>query len=171
MATMTVEQLVDRLLDQRGAKCGMRLVAETSTRLNKTVADPVTGKTVAQQTVDAGLAVGVIGPYNSSVGVKTLPLYEAAGLVPVRFTTADTTGGLGVTVQPMTSQIAPVATRALRQWLGATKVALVYDSSETYTGGANAAMKAPYESRCRRSHQAWGSERRAQVLTSTTRRS
>lgn len=46
MATMTVEQLVDRLLDQRGAKCGLRLVAETSTRLNKTVADAATGKRV-----------------------------------------------------------------------------------------------------------------------------
>ena len=39
MDTMTVDQLVDRLLDQRGAKCGFRLVAETSTRLNKTVRD------------------------------------------------------------------------------------------------------------------------------------
>lgn len=39
MSTMTVEQLVNRLLDQRGAKVGMRIVAETSTRLNKTVQD------------------------------------------------------------------------------------------------------------------------------------
>lgn len=46
MATMTVDQLVDRLLDQRGAKCGLRLVAETPTRLNKTVADPAGGKRI-----------------------------------------------------------------------------------------------------------------------------
>jgi len=39
MQTMTVDQLVDRLLDQRGAKVGMRLVAETDTRLNKTIRD------------------------------------------------------------------------------------------------------------------------------------
>lgn len=43
---MKTEELVDRLLDQRGAKVGMRIVAETSTRLNKTVVDPVTGKRV-----------------------------------------------------------------------------------------------------------------------------
>jgi hypothetical protein len=43
---MTVEQLVDRLLDQRGAVCGFRMVAETSTRLNKTMPDSSTGKRV-----------------------------------------------------------------------------------------------------------------------------
>jgi hypothetical protein len=39
MDTMTSDQLVDRLLDLRGAKCGFRMVAETPTRLNKTVRD------------------------------------------------------------------------------------------------------------------------------------
>ena len=103
-------------------------------------ADADTGVSAAQAAIDEGLDA-VVGPYNSSVGVKTLPLYEDAGLVPVRFTTADTTAGLGVTVQPMTSQIAPVATRALRIWLGATKIVVIYDSTQVYTKDANTAMK------------------------------
>lgn len=103
-------------------------------------ADADKGVAAAKKAIDEGLDA-VVGPYNSSVGVKTLPLYEEAGVVAVRFTTADSTEGFGVTVQPMTSQIAPVATRALQQWLGATKVSLVYDSTETYTVDANTAMK------------------------------
>ncbi|MFM8971670.1 MAG: branched-chain amino acid ABC transporter substrate-binding protein [Actinomycetota bacterium] len=103
-------------------------------------ADAETGVKAAKAAIAEGLDA-VIGPYNSSVGVDTLPLYEEAGLVPVRFTTANTTEGLGGTVQPRTSQIAPVATRALRIWLEATKIAVIYDSTEVYTKDANTAMK------------------------------
>lgn len=71
-------------------------------------ADPVTGKTVAQQTVDAGLAVGVIGPYNSSVGLENLSIYKAGGLAIARMTSDDQTSGYGITTQPMNSQISPV---------------------------------------------------------------
>ena len=50
-------------------------------------ADPATGVTAA--TAAAAIAAGldgVIGPYDSGVGVQTLPLYEQAGMVPMRLT-------------------------------------------------------------------------------------
>jgi len=104
-------------------------------------ADPVTGVAAANAAIARGLS-GVVGPYNSGVGVKTLPLYIAAGLVPIRLTSANPTEGLGFTLQPMTSQIAPIATTAITTWEKATSVALVYDKTQTYTKDANAAMTA-----------------------------
>jgi ABC-type branched-subunit amino acid transport system substrate-binding protein len=95
-------------------------------------ADPATGVTAAKAAIATGLD-GVVGPYNSGVGAQTLPLYLAAGLTPIRLTSADSTAGLGYTLQPMTSQIAPVAAHALQEWLGATKVAIVYDPTALYT--------------------------------------
>ena len=95
-------------------------------------ADPATGVTAAEAAIAAGLD-GIVGPYNSGVGAQTLPLYLAAGLTPIRLTSADSTAGLGFTLQPMTSQIAPVAAAALEQWLGATKVAIVYGPTALYT--------------------------------------
>jgi len=62
-------------------------------------ADPTTGVQAATAAIKAGLD-GVVGPYNSGVGAKTLPLYLAAGIVPIRLTSADTTAGLGFTLQP-----------------------------------------------------------------------
>lgn len=95
-------------------------------------ADPATGVTAAKAAIAAGLD-GIVGPYNSGVGAQTLPLYLAAGLTPIRLTSADSTAGLGYTLQPMTSQIAPVAADALQTWLGAGKVAIVYDPTALYT--------------------------------------
>lgn len=43
-------------------------------------ADPATGVTAATRAIAAGLN-GVVGPYNSAVGAKTLPLYLKAGVV------------------------------------------------------------------------------------------
>jgi ABC-type branched-subunit amino acid transport system substrate-binding protein len=102
--------------------------------------DPATGVTAAKAAIAAGLA-GVVGPYNSGVGAQTLPLYLAAGLTPIRLTSADSTAGLGFTLQPMTSQIAPVAADALEHWLGATKVAIVYDPTQLYTQSVAAALQ------------------------------
>jgi branched-chain amino acid transport system substrate-binding protein len=104
-------------------------------------ADPATGVIAANRAIAAGLT-GVVGPYNSGVGVKTLPLYIKAGLVPIRLTSADSTQGFGVTLQPMTSQIAPVATTAITKWEKATSVAIIYDKTPGYTADANTAMKA-----------------------------
>ncbi len=103
-------------------------------------ADPVAGVAAAKSAIASGLT-GVVGPYNSGVGAKTLPLYLSAGLVPIRLTSANTTEGMGVTLQPMTSQIAPVATTAITTWQKATSVALIYDKTQAYTTDANAAMK------------------------------
>ena len=86
-----------------------------------------------------------MGPYNSGVGAKTLPLYLAAGIVPIRLTSADSTAGLGFTLQPMTSQIAPVAAEALTNWIGAKSVAIVYDSTQLYTQTVSTALKSLLE--------------------------
>ena len=103
-------------------------------------ADPTVGVAAAKAAIAAGLD-GVVGPYNSGVGVQTLPLYLAAGVVPVRLTSADATAGEGITLQPMASQIAPVAAKALVTWLKADSVAIAYDDSTIYTQTVAAALK------------------------------
>jgi len=103
--------------------------------------DPDAGVTAANAAVKAGLDA-VVGPYNSGVGLKTLPIYTAAGLVPLRLTSSDATAGMGFTLQPMTSQIAPVATDAIVKELKATSVAVIVDSSTDYTKSAATAMTA-----------------------------
>ena len=102
-------------------------------------ADPDTGVSAATDAIDDGLST-VVGPYNSGVGIETLPLYTDAGLVPLRLTSADDTAGFGFTLQPMTSQIAPVATTAITEWADASNVALIYDETEEYTVDAKTAM-------------------------------
>jgi branched-chain amino acid transport system substrate-binding protein len=77
----------------------------------------------------------VVGPYNSGVGLKTLPLFIDDGLVPIRLTSDDATNGMGYTLQPMTYQIAPVAAEAMSKWLKADSVAIIYDGTEAYTKG------------------------------------
>lgn len=94
--------------------------------------DPKAGTAAANSAIDDGLD-GVVGPYNSGVGLKTLPLYLEAGLVPIRLSSDDATNGMGFTLQPMTYQIAPVAAEAMSKWLGAKSVAIIYDGTEAYT--------------------------------------
>jgi branched-chain amino acid transport system substrate-binding protein len=48
---------------------------------------------------------------------------------------------MGYTLQPMDYQIAPVAATGLEKWLGAKKVAIVYDSSQNYTTTIAASLK------------------------------
>jgi branched-chain amino acid transport system substrate-binding protein len=107
-------------------------------------ADPATGVKAAQSAIDAGLD-GIVGPYNSGVGIETLPLYLDAGLVPIRLTSDNSTNGLGFTLQPMTYQIAPVASQALTEWLGAQTVAIAYDSTQNYTVSVSEALKGSLE--------------------------
>ena len=102
-------------------------------------ADPATGIAAANAAV-ADLDA-VVGPYNSGVGLATLPIYIQAGLVPMRLTSADNTAGLGFTLQPMTSQIAPTAGAAISDWLKAGSVAIIYDSSADYTNQAATALR------------------------------
>jgi len=101
-------------------------------------ADPDTGVEAANAAIDDGLNL-VVGPYNSGVGVETLPLYIDDGLVPMRLTSDDQTAGLGFTLQPMTSQIAPAAADALTTWQGAQTVTIAVDPTTLYTEqiGAN----------------------------------
>lgn len=107
-------------------------------------ADPATGVKAARSAIDAGLD-GIVGPYNSGVGIETLPLYIDAGLIPIRLTSDNSTNGLGFTLQPMTYQIAPVASRALTEWLGAQTVAIAYDPTQNYTVSVSAALKGSLE--------------------------
>jgi len=107
-------------------------------------ADPATGVKAAKSAIADGLD-GIVGPYNSGVGIETLPLYIKAGLVPVRLTSDNSTNGLGFTLQPMTYQIAPVASEALTGWLGAKKVAIAYDPTQNYTVSVSKALKESLE--------------------------
>jgi branched-chain amino acid transport system substrate-binding protein len=97
-------------------------------------ADAAVGVPAVEKAIDDGLD-GVVGPYNSGVGVETLPLYEDAGLVPIRLTSDNDTEGFGFTLQPMVSQIAPVTAQALTDFVGAKNVAIVVDKTEEYTTG------------------------------------
>ena len=101
--------------------------------------DPEAGVVAANAAIKSGLD-GIVGPYNSGVGLQTLPLYLAAGLVPIRLTSSDATAGLGFTLQPMTSQIAPVATDALVKGLKASSVAIIVDDTTAYNKSAAEAM-------------------------------
>ena len=108
-------------------------------------ADAVVGVKAATAAIKAGLD-GVVGPYNSGAGAKTLPLYIKAGLTPIRLTSnSTTTDGLGYTLQPMDYQIVPVATEAVTKWLKAKTAVLVFDSTPGYTATTNAKLKASLE--------------------------
>lgn len=107
-------------------------------------ADPATGVKAAKSAIADGLD-GIVGPYNSGVGIETLPLYMKAGLVPIRLTSDASTNGLGFTLQPMTYQIAPVASQALTDWLKAKTVAIAYDPTQNYTVSVSNALKSSLE--------------------------
>jgi branched-chain amino acid transport system substrate-binding protein len=107
-------------------------------------ADPETGIEAAEAAIDEGLD-GIVGPYNSGVGIETLPLYLDAGLVPIRLTSDTSTNGLGYTLQPMTYQIAPVASEALTDWLAAKTVAIAYDPTQIYTRTVSSSVKKSLE--------------------------
>jgi ABC-type branched-subunit amino acid transport system substrate-binding protein len=104
-------------------------------------ADPTVGVAAAKAAIRAGLD-GVVGPYNSGVGLQTLPLYIKDKLVPIRLTSSTSTEGYGITLQPMNDQISPVAVQALTTWQKNTSVAIVYDNSTAYTQGADASLVA-----------------------------
>ena len=108
-------------------------------------ADPTVGVKAAEAAIKEGLD-GIVGPYNSSVGEKTLPIYIGAGLVPIRLTSDTSTSGLGYTLQPMSDQIAPVAAHALSDWLGAKRAAIAYDPTPGYTLTVAGAVKHLLES-------------------------
>ena len=124
----------------RGVQLAVRQANERGGVLGRTIkllrlddkATPSLARSVAQRAITAK-AVGVIGPYNSSVGVINLPVYVAAKVVPIHLTSSDETTGKGLTVQPKNSQISPVEARYFATQR-ATRVAMLVDPS-TYTKG------------------------------------
>jgi ABC-type branched-subunit amino acid transport system substrate-binding protein len=104
-------------------------------------ANPTVGVAAAEAAIHGGLD-GVVGPYNSGVGLQTLPLFIKDKLVPIRLTSSTSTEGLGVTLQPMNDQISPIAVQALTTWQKNTSVAIVYDNSTAYTQGADTSLVA-----------------------------
>jgi ABC-type branched-subunit amino acid transport system substrate-binding protein len=129
-------QLAADRLDQKGGIAGK----EVEVVPIDDAADAETGVEAAEAAIEEGLD-GVVGPYNSGVGVETLPLYLKAGLVPIRLTSDTATNSMGYTLQPMTYQIAPVASEALTGWLGARSVAIAYDPTQLYTRTVSESLK------------------------------
>jgi branched-chain amino acid transport system substrate-binding protein len=109
-------------------------------------ADPDTGVAAANAAIaePPGLG-GVVGPYNSGVGIKTLPLYIGANILPIHLTTNSQTNSMGFTLQPKDYQIAPVAATGLKDWLGAKSVAIIFDETTDYTAGIAKTLKAKFE--------------------------
>ena len=85
------------------------------------------GKAVARQVIAKRIRF-VIGPYNSSVGLANLSIYRRHHVLPLWMTSEDKTGGVGATVQPMNSQIAPIEARYV-ETLHAKKVAMLVDDT------------------------------------------
>jgi branched-chain amino acid transport system substrate-binding protein len=84
-------------------------------------------KAVAREVIAKGIHF-LIGPYNSSVGIANLGLYRGNRVLPLWMTSSDETAGLGVTLQPMNTQIAPIEARYVRR-IGAKHVAMLVDDT------------------------------------------
>src|SRR5262245_28676483 len=89
--------------------------------------DATRAKPVARTVIAKGIRF-VIGPYNSSVGIENLPLYRRHHTLPLWMTSRDETAGLGATVQPMNTQIAPIEARYAKQ-LGVKRVSMLVDDT------------------------------------------
>jgi ABC-type branched-subunit amino acid transport system substrate-binding protein len=127
-------QLAARKLNAHGGVLRRRVVVVAGDDRG----DPATGAKVARRLLSSAVSA-VIGPFNSSVGLRALPLYGAAGLPIVRLTSATATEGFGVTTQPMVTQIAPVEEAELTGVLHARSVAVLYDPS-TYTAAISSQL-------------------------------
>lgn len=84
-------------------------------------------KAVARQVIAKGIDF-VIGPYNSSVGIANLSLYRRNHVLPLWMTSRDETAGVGATVQPMNTQIAPVEARYVTG-IHAKRIAMLVDDT------------------------------------------
>ncbi len=98
-------------------------------------ADPARALPVANRAAARG-AVAVVGPYNSSVGVRNLPRYDDLGVVPLHLTSTNETDGLGVTIQPKNDQIAPTEITYIESFKP-RRVAMLVDPSDYTTGMAD----------------------------------
>jgi branched-chain amino acid transport system substrate-binding protein len=89
--------------------------------------DRANARRVARRAIRKNVAA-VIGPYNSSVGIVNLPIYLRNRVVPVHLTSSDDTRGLGITIQPKNSQIAPIEDAYVRA-AGTKKVTMLVDDT------------------------------------------
>lgn len=89
--------------------------------------DAANAKAVARRVIAKGIHF-LVGPYNSSVGIANLGLYRRNHVLPVWMTSRDETAGVGATVQPMNSQVAPVEARYVHR-IGAKRVAMLVDNT------------------------------------------
>ena len=134
-APLTGSQAANGMDMLRGAQLAAMQVNARGGVLGRTIkivgvddkADPALGAQSVQKAKAAG-AVAVIGPYNSSVGLVNLGLYEQAKIVPMRMTSDNRTEGYGATLQPMNSQISPVEVDYI-SGLGVDSVAMLVDPS------------------------------------------
>jgi ABC-type branched-subunit amino acid transport system substrate-binding protein len=108
-------------------------------------ADAANAKAVARQVIAKGIRF-VIGPYNSSVGIANLPLYRRNRVLPLWMTSLDETAGVGATVQPMNTQIAPVEERYVKG-IRARRVAMLVDDTANgaFTKGMAERLRAALE--------------------------
>jgi branched-chain amino acid transport system substrate-binding protein len=90
-------------------------------------AEAARGKAVARRVIARKIRF-VIGPYNSSVGLVNLSLYRHHHVLPLWMTSEDKTDGVGATIQPMNSQIAPIEARYVEH-LHARRVAMLVDDT------------------------------------------
>lgn len=126
-------------VDQINAGGGVDGTRLTLLRENDAATAP--GGLRAADNAIAAHAFGVVGPFNSSVGIANLPVYRRAGLPIVRLTSSAKTEGYGVTTQPMDSQVAPVEVQEIARVLRARRPAVIYDTS-AYTSGIAAQVEA-----------------------------
>lgn len=90
-------------------------------------ADAADAKAVALRVIADGIHFE-IGPYNSSVGVVSLPIYRRNNVLPLWMTSLPATAGFGATVQPMNTQISPIEARYVES-LGVGHVAMLVDDT------------------------------------------
>jgi ABC-type branched-subunit amino acid transport system substrate-binding protein len=107
--------------------------------------DAANAKAVVRQVIARGVRF-VIGPYNSSVGISNLPLYRRSHVLPLWMTSRDETAGVGATVQPMNTQIAPIEERYVKN-VGARHVAMLVDDTPNgaFTKGMADRLRAAVE--------------------------
>jgi branched-chain amino acid transport system substrate-binding protein len=130
-----VSLLVNSVNDQGGVLGHHIQLVRVNDQADSSIAASVARNAIAQH------VVAVIGPYNSSVGLVNLPIYEAAGVIPIRLTSNHLTNGMGITLQPMDYQVAPVESKAILATLPqGSKVAIVYDTA-AYTQGVATQLK------------------------------
>ncbi len=102
------------------------------------------GILAAKKAIKSGIR-GVVGPYNSGVGIHTLPIYLKKRLLPIRLTSNNATDGMGYTLQPMSDQISPMAADAMTSWLQVKSIGILYDSTQNYTNDLAVDLKARLE--------------------------